>query len=79
MKSIFLILLSAGTFFTTCKSQSNTICNPKDIELINSIFDKIDIQGVDTKQNLLYGYFFFDKDGNLLMHVVRGETVPLMP
>lgn len=36
------------------------------MELINSIFDKIELQGVDTKQNLLYGYFFFDKDKSKL-------------
>jgi tetratricopeptide (TPR) repeat protein len=62
MKSTFLTLLSIGIFFTGCKSQSKTKCSPKDIELINSIFDKVEVQGVDTKQNLLYGYFFLDKD-----------------
>jgi len=36
------------------------------MELINSIFDKMEIQGVDTKQNLLYGYFFFDTDKSKL-------------
>ncbi len=29
---------------------------------INSIFDKMKLQGVDTKNPLLYGFFFFDKD-----------------
>lgn len=29
---------------------------------INSIFDKMELQGVDTKKPLLYGYFFYDND-----------------
>lgn len=29
---------------------------------INSIFDKMELQGVDTKKPLLYGFFFYDKD-----------------
>jgi len=33
----------------------------QDTALINNIFDKIEAQGVDINQNLLYGYFFFDK------------------
>ncbi|MBO9683895.1 MAG: tetratricopeptide repeat protein, partial [Flavisolibacter sp.] len=36
------------------------------LEQINSIFDRMEVQGVDTKQNLLYGYFFFDKDKSKL-------------
>lgn len=29
---------------------------------INTTFDKMELQGVDTKKPLLYGYFFFDKE-----------------
>lgn len=62
MKFISLTLFLVGTFFTGCKSQPATTCNPKDMELINSIFDKVEVQGVDTRQKFLYGYFFFDTD-----------------
>lgn len=33
---------------------------------INSIFDQMELQGVDTKQPLLYGYFFYDQDQSKL-------------
>jgi tetratricopeptide (TPR) repeat protein len=36
------------------------------MELINSIFDKMEAQGVATNQNLLYGYFFYDSDKSKL-------------
>ena len=29
------------------------------MEIISSIFDRLEIQGIDTKQELLYGYFFY--------------------
>jgi tetratricopeptide (TPR) repeat protein len=62
MKSTLLTLLSVLTLYTSCKSQPKATENTNDMKLINSIFDKVEVQGVDTKQNLLYGYFFFDKD-----------------
>ena len=33
---------------------------------INSIFGKMEHQGIDTKKPLLYGYFFFDEDKSKL-------------
>ena len=33
---------------------------------INSIFDEMELQGVDTKKALLYGFFFYDKDKSKL-------------
>ena len=54
------------TFATSSKSQNTATNNLGDIKQINSIFDKIEAQGVDTKQKLLYGYFFFDKDNSKL-------------
>lgn len=66
MKSTILILFSALTLCTSCKSQPKVTENTNDMELINSIFDKVEVQGVDTKQNLLYGYFYFDKDKSKL-------------
>lgn len=62
MKPAILTLILTLTFFSSCKSQPQITHNKKDLEKINSIFDRIEVQGVDTKQNLLYGYFFFDKD-----------------
>ena len=75
MKSTIILLFSLVTLYTSCNSQVKVSDNSNDIEQINSIFDKIEIQGVDTKQNLLYGYFFFDKDKtkleNLKMDLVK--------
>ena len=33
---------------------------------INSIFEKMELQGVDTKKPLLFSYFFFDQDRSKL-------------
>ena len=33
---------------------------------INSIFDKMELQGVDTKKPLLYGFYFYDQDQSKL-------------
>lgn len=33
---------------------------------INTIFEKMELQGVDTKRPLLFGYFFYDKDKSKL-------------
>ncbi len=41
---------------------------------INSIFDKMELQGVDTKKPLLYGYFFYDKD-NLKLEKLKEELL----
>jgi len=42
--------------------------------LIESIFDRIEIQGVDTKANLLYGYFFYDKSKSKLEKIKNDLT-----
>jgi tetratricopeptide (TPR) repeat protein len=41
---------------------------------INSIFDKMELQGVDTKKPLLYGYFFYDRD-KLKLEKLKDELV----
>ncbi|WP_153800819.1 ribonuclease E inhibitor RraB [Foetidibacter luteolus] len=66
MKTTTLTLILTLSFFSSCQSQTQATQNPNDLEQINSIFDRIEVQGVDTKQNLLYGYFFFDKDKSKL-------------
>jgi tetratricopeptide (TPR) repeat protein len=38
---------------------------------INSIFEKMELQGVDTKKPLLYGYFFYDKDVSKLDRIEK--------
>ncbi|HMU46973.1 MAG TPA: ribonuclease E inhibitor RraB [Chitinophagaceae bacterium] len=58
----FTLLITGLLVFTSCISQIKETDNNKEIELINSIFDKMEAQGVNTKENLLYGYFFFDRD-----------------
>ena len=49
---------------------SITSCSPvQDNERqtnINSIFDKMELQGVDTKKPLLYGFYFYDQDQSKL-------------
>ncbi len=62
MKTITLTAILALILFSSCKSQPLVTQNSDDLELINSIFDRIELQGVDTRQNFLYGYFFFDKN-----------------
>ena len=74
MRSMLLTVFSALTLCTGCKSQPKVTANARDMELINSIFDKVEAQGVDTKGNLLYGYFFFDKDRSKLEDL-KGELV----
>jgi tetratricopeptide (TPR) repeat protein len=41
---------------------------------INSIFDKMELQGVDTKKPLLYGYFFYDRD-KLKLEKLKDELI----
>jgi len=36
------------------------------MEAINSIFDRLEVQGINTKQEFLYGYFFYDKNKSKL-------------
>jgi len=36
------------------------------MDVINGIFDRIEVQGIDTKQELLYGYFFYGKNKSQL-------------
>ena len=74
MKSTVPVILSVLTLCISCHSQIKVTENTNDIELINSIFDKIEVQGVDTKQNLLYGYFFFDKDKSKLENLKNELT-----
>lgn len=57
---------------------SITSCSPvQDNERqtnINSIFDKMELQGVDTKKPLLYGYYFYDQDQSKL-EKLKGELL----
>lgn len=66
MRATILTLIAALNFLSNCKSQPQRKQTTNDLEHINSIFDRIEVQGVDAKQNLLYGYFFFDKDKSKL-------------
>ena len=43
---------------------------------IYSIFDKMELQGVDTKKPLLYGYFFYDSN-KLKLEKLKDELVKL--
>jgi len=52
--------------FTGCNSQPKAMQNTNDLEQINSIFDRVEVQGVNTTQNLLYGYFYFAQDKSKL-------------
>ena len=72
MKTTTLTLILIFNFFSSCQSQTQATQNTNDLEQINSIFDRIEVQGVDTKQNLLYGYFFFDKDKSKLEKLKAG-------
>ena len=61
MRIIIPILLTFLSITSCLKAQ-----NKERQANINSIFDKMELQGVDTKKPLLYGYFFFDWDKSKL-------------
>lgn len=52
--SIFFVLLN----FTNCMNAQKS---EREIN-INSIFNKMELQGIETKKPLLYGYFFYDNN-----------------
>lgn len=56
--------------FISCSTAQD---NEKQVN-INSIFDKMELQGVDTKKPLLYGFFFYDKD-KLKLEKLKDELV----
>ncbi len=58
ISAVFLALLS----ITNCAPVQD---NERQTN-INTIFDKMELQGVDTKKPLLYGYFFYDQDQSKL-------------
>jgi tetratricopeptide (TPR) repeat protein len=61
MKKILYLLVFFTNFIGCTNAQDN-----KRITNINSIFDKMELQGVDTKKPLLFGYFFYDKNKSKL-------------
>lgn len=56
--TVFFALLS----ITSCSPVQD---NEKQVH-IDAIFDKMELQGVDTKKPLLYGYYFYDEDKSKL-------------
>lgn len=61
MRKIIIILLTIVNIVSCATAQD------KERQAnINSIFDKIELQGVDISKPLLYGYFFYDKDKSKL-------------
>ncbi len=61
MKKIVYLLISV-IYFVSCANAQDS----KRMANINSIFNKMELQGVDTKKPLLFGYFFYDKDKSKL-------------
>ena len=59
-KIIYLLFIVLN--FTSCSRAQDKGRQAK----INSIFDKMELQGVDTKKPLLYSFFFYDKDKSKL-------------
>lgn len=61
MKKVFLFLFILLNFSSCLTAQQ------KERQAnINSIFDKMELAGVDVTKPLLYGYFFYDKDKSKL-------------
>lgn len=56
--AVFFALLSITSCSTVQDNERQTN--------INSIFDQMELQGVDTKRPLLYGYYFYDQDQSKL-------------
>lgn len=71
---ILCIFISILTICTSCKSQTSSSARSNDAEFNNTIFDQMEAQGVDTKQKLLYGYFFFDKNKKKL-ELLKNELI----
>ena len=67
MKKIFYLLVIFINFIGCTNAQDN-----KRMTNINSIFDKMELQGVDTKKPLLFGYFFYDKSKSKLENLKNG-------
>ncbi len=62
-------------FFTFLGFVNSSLAQDKDSQaIINSIFDKMELQGVDTQKPLLYGYFFFDMDKSKLQ-ILKDELL----
>lgn len=62
-------------FFTLLSFVSCSTAQDKERQSnINSIFDKMELQGVDTKKPLLYGYFFYDRE-KLKLEKLKDELV----
>lgn len=53
-------------FALLCITRCSTVQDNERQTNINSIFDQMELQGVDTKKPLLYGYFFYDQDQSKL-------------
>lgn len=62
----FLITFLVINLFTNCQAQPKAKTTTKSMEWINSIFDRMEVQGVATNRDLLYGYFFYDQDKSKL-------------
>lgn len=74
MRKIILIAALSFSFFTIGHSQPHTVWKTREQVFIDTIFDKLEVQGVDTRKNLLYGYFFYDKD-KLKLEQLKKELV----
>jgi tetratricopeptide (TPR) repeat protein len=62
MHTKLLLLFSFLAVFASCHSQPQATDTASDMTQIQSVFERMEMQGVDTRQQLLYGYFFFGKD-----------------
>lgn len=62
LQLLVLLLATAGNGH----SQPPATGQGGDLEIINSIFNRIEVQGVSTDQKLLYGYYFVDGDKDRL-------------
>ncbi len=66
MKSFLGLLAVIFCFQITCRAQNNN-----SQQNINTIFERMEIQGVDLHHPLLYGYFFADSDKQKLEKLSR--------
>ena len=63
MRKIFWLLLILINFTNCTSAKDKELDRQKNI---NSIFESMEHEGVDTKKPLLYGYFFYDTDKSKL-------------
>lgn len=66
MRNILFTILGFTVFMSCSLGDKNFKSEKTRMEGINNVFSQIEKQGINTDQQMLYGYFFFDKNAGKL-------------